>query len=643
LQEGEAGKTEEAIRDYQRALEIRPEWKEGRWNLGTLQYEANRYADATATFQKVVEFAPGLGLAWALLGLSEFETKDLDNSLTALEKAESLGIQDDAETERVASYHLGLLLIRSGEFERASALLLTKFGSAAVSQQVKFALGLAMLRVPLLPEQVDPSKESLVLAAGDVAAAGTAAVELFPTFLQRYPEIPYAHYSYGLALAESGRVLEAIAAMREEMKLSPASALPWVETGRLEIRRGNAKAARSAAEKAIELDRENRDAQELLAASLRAADKTEEAARAGTPQQMLAARQRPEQRIVALYAGANPGAGGNDSLLWERAMREFSSGDYSVAANDLRNWVKRNPANGTAWAVLGLSEFALKDYDNALIHLERSQQLGVSGSAESVQSAKYTLGILLVRAGEFERATDVLASAWKSGPLDGKVVYALGLALLRRAELPEQVRTAESALVSSAGQIAVLLQQSEYDAAFARLKPLIEQYPATPFLHYVYGVALLSLSEFDEADAQMRAETEISPSSPLPYLRLASIALRTHRPTEGAAWAGRALKLDPNAAEGHYLLGRAALESGDDSTALRELEMAGRLSPGSPEVHFNLAKAYARAKMPEKAEQERATFSQLNEIAEKERSEHGAQIYTGPHDAGQVMTTAPPQ
>jgi tetratricopeptide (TPR) repeat protein len=320
-------------------------------------------------------------------------------------------------------------------------------------------------------------------------------------------------------------------------------------------------------------------------------------------------------------------------------MREFSSGDYSGAANDLRNWVKRNHANGTAWAVLGLSEFALKDYDNALIHLERSQQLGVSGSAESVQSAKYTLGILLVRAGEFERATDVLASAWKSGPLDGKVVYALGLALLRRAELPEQVRTAESALVSSAGQIAVLLQQSEYDAAFARLK----QYPTTPFLHYVYGVALLSLSEFDEAAAQMRTEAEISPSSPLPYLRLASIALRTHQPTEGAAWAERALKLDPYAAEGHYLLGRAALESGDDSTALRELEMAGRLSPGSPEVHFNLAKAYARAKMPEKAEQERATFSRLNEIAERQRSEHGAQIYAGPHDAGQVMTTAPSQ
>ena len=95
-----------------------------------------------------------------------------------------------------------------------------------------------------------------------------------------------------------------------------------------------------------------------------------------------------------------------------------------------------------------------------------------------------------------------------------------------------------------------------------------------------------------------------------------------------------------NSAEAHYLLGRASLESGDDGTALRELETACKLSPASPEIHFNLAKAYARAKMPEKAERERAIFSQLNEATESQRSQRGAQIYAGPHDA-EDMTTVP--
>src|SRR5882757_1458784 len=126
-QEGESGQTSEAIRDYQRVLASRPEWKEGWWNLGVLQYGANQFADARSTLQHVVGFAPDLGVAWSLLGLSEFETRNFADALIHLEKAQSIGIKDDAEVERVSIYHLGLLLIRSGKFERAADLLLMTF------------------------------------------------------------------------------------------------------------------------------------------------------------------------------------------------------------------------------------------------------------------------------------------------------------------------------------------------------------------------------------------------------------------------------------------------------------------------------------------------------------------------------------
>jgi tetratricopeptide (TPR) repeat protein len=292
---------------------------------------------------------------------------------------------------------------------------------------------------------------------------------------------------------------------------------------------------------------------------------------------------------------------------------------------------------------LGLNELALNDFDNAMIHLERGAKLGLSGSPESLQSARYALGVLLIRAGEFDQASDVLASALKSGVLDEKVEYALGLALLRRPEIPGQRRQQDATLVRGAGKIASLLRSSEYDAAFPQFQRLLKEYPSAPFLHYAYGTALLAVSEFDEAAAQMQAEMAISRTSELPCIRLASIALRQHNFVEAITWSRRALLLAANSAEAHYLLGRASLESGDDATALRELEAASRLSPASPEIHFNLAKAYARAKMPEKAEQERATFSQLNEMAESQRSQQGAQIYAGPRDAVDVTTTPPVQ
>jgi tetratricopeptide (TPR) repeat protein len=642
--EGESGQTAVAIRDYERVLESRPEWKEGWWNLAVLQYGANQFADARSTLQHVVGFAPDLGVAWSLLGLCEFETRNFTDAQIHLEKAQSLGIKDDVEVERVSVYHLGLLLVRTGKFDRASDLLLKTFGGSQMSEQFKMGLGLATLRIALLPEEIDPSKEALVLAAGSVASAGPEALGRFPALLQTYPDVPYVHYAYGLSLAKAEHDKEAIGLMREETSVSPESALPWIEISRLRLRLGSAKEALIAAQRAVALGPTNRVAHEMFAAALESVGDTRQAtSEQRVADNLTAVQDAPEQRILLLYRTASAGQVPTSNLkgdqdLWTRAMQEHAEGQYSASAGHLKEWLRQNPSNGTGWAVLGLNEFELNDLDSALIHLDRGAQLGLSGSPESLQSARYTFGILLIHAGEFDRASEVLASALKGGPLDQKVEFALGLALLHRAEIPGQGKQQESGLVSSAGKIAVLLGSSQYDLAFSEFRRLIKENPSSPFLHYAYGTALLTVSEFDEASAQMKAEMSISPTSELPYVRLASIALRQHDFPEAISWSRRALLLAMNSAEAHYLLGRASLESGDDGTALRELETASRLSPASPEIHFNLAKAYARSKMPEKAERERAIFSQLNEATESQRSQRGAQIYTGPRDAEDVTT-----
>jgi tetratricopeptide (TPR) repeat protein len=643
-QEGEAGQTSEAIRDYKRVLESRPEWKEGWWNLGALQYSANQFADAKSTLLHVVGFAPDLGSAWSLLGLCEFETRDFADALSHLEKARTLGI-NDAEIERVSTYHLGLLLIRTGNFEHGSDLLVKSFGGSPVSEQVKTALGLATLRVALLPEEVDASKEGLVLAVGNVVSQGTGALDHYPALLSAYPDVAYLRYAYGLALANAGRNKEAIGAQLQETSVSPESSLPWIEISRLQLVLGSPKEALTAAQRAVALGPRNKIAHERLAAAFASVGDTAGSTRERkAAEQMAAAQDSPEQRIILRYRNSTNGQPSTANLngnqeLWDQAMKEYSEGQYSASADLLKEWLKQNPESGTGWAVLGLDEFRLNDFDNAFIHLDRGVNLGLRGSPQSLQAARYTFGLLLIHAGEFERASDVLASALNSGPLDQKVEYALGLALLRRREIPGQEKQQESDLVRSAGKIAVLLNNSQYDAAFPQFQRLIKENASVPFLHYAYGTALLAVSEFDEAAAQMQAEISISPTSELPYIRLASIALRQHNFSGAITWSRRALLLAANSAEAHYLLGRASLESGDDVTALRELDTASRLSPASPEIHFNLAKAYARAKMPEKAEEERATFSQLNEATESQRAQHGSQVYAGPHNPEDVTTT----
>ena len=130
----------------------------------------------------------------------------------------------------------------------------------------------------------------------------------------------------------------------------------------------------------------------------------------------------------------------------------------------------------------------------------------------------------------------------------------------------------------------------------------------------------------------MRMESKISPKSELPWVSLASIELREHRAAEALGFAQQALTLAPGSAEAHYLAGRAQFELGHGDLAIQELEAASKIAPASPEIHFNLAKAYAKANQPEKADAERAIFVRLNALEEKQRDLTGNQTYTGPRD-----------
>ena len=683
----EAGKSEEAIRAYQRALGLRADWEEGWWYLGTLQYDADRFAEAIPALQRVVQLDPALGPAWNFLGLCEFETHDYQNSLEHLQKGLDLGTGDDPESSRISKYHLALLLNRDGEFEKAFATLGSAFADQAPAQ-IKIALGLLLLRVPLLPQEVDPSHDALVQAAGETAAIlaqGNPAngLEALRNLLKKYPNTPYLHYAFGIALASAARNEEAILEQREEVKISPASALPYIEISVLELRLHHQQDALRAAETAARLAPDSAAAHRALAQSLEILGEKEKSVRELREADVLAT-EKPvrEARIVQTYAhrtaasspqaaplpaanaaadlpanfdelsrraAASLAAGNSDQAIriyqkalqlhpewdegwWNLAMLAYSTGNYPEAIAALKACVARKPNYGTAWAVMGLSEFEKKDYSNALIHLQRGHDLGLGGSPESVQLATCRLAILLNRNKEFDRAVQLLGPEAGSGPHAEEIQCVLGMALLRIALLPDQVEAAKNNLVRTAGDIAALLLSSKYDAAFPKLQSLLRQYPATPFLHYAYGTALASLSQYDDAESQFRQELLISPASELPYSGLASIALKTHHPADAFSSAQRAVQLAPDSAEAHYLLGRSFLDLGQEEKAVQELETARKIAPASPEVHFSLAKAYARAHLPEKAEQERVTFARLNALAEMQRSRRGNQSYSGSHD-----------
>jgi tetratricopeptide (TPR) repeat protein len=681
----DAGDTEQAIRGYQRAIDVRPDWSEGWWYLGILQYDADRFSAASAAFKRVVQLSPNLGPAWSLLGLCEFETREYESSREHLQKGEELGTGDDAEIARVSKYHLGLLLNRSGEFEKAFSTLSSAFGEE-IPAQGKVALGLSLLRVPLLPQEVDSSKDALIQASGETASVmargdTVKTINSFRQLLKDYSNIPYLHHALATVLDASGQNEAALLEEEQEMRISPQSMLPYLEINLLELRLGHRERALEAAKTALQIAPNDPRAHQALAKTLEVMGENNKAAaeyrisqalspakpvRETRALQMFASNGEevpqtprsadsalPSLKEIASEATALQGSGKTADAIrtyqqalqahpewndgwWNLGMLAYSTGNYPEAITALKVCAQRNLGGGTAWAVMGLSEFAVKDYNNAQIHLQRGQDLGMNGSAESVQLARYQLGLLLNRAGQFGRASELLASVANSGLLTKGIQFALGLALLRIPLLPERVEPAKSKMVLAGGEIAALLHESKYDEALPKFKILLQDYPAVPFLHYAYGTALADLSQYDEAELQLRQEINISPASELPYLALAAIALKTRHAADALPLAQRAVQLRDDSPEAHYLLGRSYLDLDQNNRAMQALERAAKMAPDTPEVHFNLAKAYARLNLSAKSEEERAAFIRLNTLAEKQRSQSGSQSYSGSHENSDI-------
>src|SRR5579862_319719 len=594
------GNNAKAIECYERALKIRPEWPEGWWYLGTLYADVGRFNEAIPVFRKLTEANPKLGPAWASLGLSEFELKDYQNSLLHLQKAQDLGFKEVPYLENVATYHLALLLNLSGEFEDAFGLMASQFGKEELAQQTRVALAMSLLRIPLLPEQLDPSKDALIADAGETAELLVTSnfAEAFQTFqqmLKDYPKTPFLHYAYGSALDFNSRYDEAERELREETRVTPQSALPYMRLAAIALKTHRPTDAEPLAERAVELWPQSATAHKILAKILGELGKTESA------QQETASAQKlePEKPIVdsetsAFYANhlvpvevftskmktdaiasgsfeelnakaiAAAEAGRTEEAIghyqnalklqpdWDEGWSQLGTlfyigGRHADAISALKNSIGIKPQRAEAWVFLGLCEFETKEYRNAYLHLEHGRELGFHGTPEAQRVASLRLAELRIWGGDFDGAKDLLIPEVDRNQLSVNTKAMLGLMLLRIARRPDQIEPARQSLVRAAGETAALLYAERYNEAFEGFEKMLKGFPGTPFLHYGYGSALESLSQHDKAEAQLREEIKLAPDNSLPYARLAEILLKTGHPDDALSNAEHAVQLDPQA------------------------------------------------------------------------------------------------
>lgn len=218
----------QAVALYRQGLQLNPQWKDGWWILGLLQYRMDAYAEAQDALTHYIDSTPQATAALALRGLCEYETADYDKSLQDIQASLALGAGNKERNESILRFHQAILLARSGRFEDA----LTAYGffarQDAPAPELLEGIGLAGLRRPLLPKEVPSSEQAIYLAAGDAAfrfMSGdlVGASQSFHAFFDRFPTAANAHYLYGYLLFATDPD-QAIDQFKREIQVAPTNA-----------------------------------------------------------------------------------------------------------------------------------------------------------------------------------------------------------------------------------------------------------------------------------------------------------------------------------------------------------------------------------------------------------------------------------
>lgn len=204
----EANHPEEAAGLYASAVKLRPDWTQGWWALGMIEYERDRYPECRDALTRMVALDASAAPGWALLGLCEFRTRQYDDAFQHLKKAHMLvpETQPGGPLLDMADYHLSLLLTQQGAFELAQELLMRVARKVHNNPDMMFAAGLPSLRMPILPSDVPANQHDVVGMAGkafwDLATQQPEVAEAdFKALASKYPKFPYVHYFYGTYLA----------------------------------------------------------------------------------------------------------------------------------------------------------------------------------------------------------------------------------------------------------------------------------------------------------------------------------------------------------------------------------------------------------------------------------------------------------
>jgi len=224
----QAGRNEEAQREFEAVLALNPGYPEGHYNFGSALLEQGRPAEAIAPFQEALRLLPSYANAHNNLGSALYQTGRADEAMR--EYGEAIRLNPDHPK---AHYNLALALIDRNRLPEAASQLEESLRVTPDDIKAHNNLGNVLLQIGRTAEAVQQYREALRLDPSYANAhnnLGTVlrqqgrieeAIEQHEIAARLQPDSADLHFNLGNVLAAAGRRAEAIEQYRTAVRLRP--------------------------------------------------------------------------------------------------------------------------------------------------------------------------------------------------------------------------------------------------------------------------------------------------------------------------------------------------------------------------------------------------------------------------------------
>lgn len=258
-------------------------------------------------------------------------------------------------------------------------------------------------------------------------------------------------------------------------------------------------------------------------------------------------------------------------------------------------------------------------YDPAVLYGSALAKFNLNRTAEAETQARSAVRILLAKAPE---QTTSKAEQLELRQRSADALVLLALILGRRGEDTEALATAKRAATLVPEHFdaqftlgRALFGMGEPADAATSFRAALKIKPDNAAALFFLATALEKTGEFNEA---LKAYQELvirKPEAAEGYLGLGVLLLKSGGDTEkGIRELKIALSINPNLYEARVNLGRALLLRNRAAESVPHLRRAAELAPTNPEPHYQLALAYRRLRMNDKAIEETAIVKRIHEM-----------------------------